>query len=153
MVRSVFEDKDGLIWIGSESQGVFEYDRSKCALKQIKGDGSPGTLSNNSIWDITKDNDGIIRIATENNGLDQYDPKTGKFRVFYHHDKLPGSLSDNYTRNLLVDHNGVLWVGTDVGLDKYDPASNTFQHYKEENENNKRKNKVWEIFEDLKDQL
>lgn len=74
-------------------------------MKLIKGERSPGALSNNSIWDITEDNDGIKWIATEN------------------------------------------------GLDKYDPASNTFQHYKEKNENNKRKNQVWEIFEDRKDQL
>lgn len=147
LVRAIFEDRNGIIWIASESQGVFVYDRSKNSLEQIKGKGSLSGLSNNSIWDIVEDEQGIIWIATEN-GLDAYDPQTKKFQVFHHHAGQKGSLSDNYTRKLLIDNKGVLWVGTDVGLDRYDAVSGTFHHFRKRVIKDERENQVWEIFQD-----
>lgn len=39
----------------------------------------------------------------------------------------PGSLGNNYVTSLFFDKSGVLWIGTENGLDKYDPFRNQFK--------------------------
>lgn len=44
-------------------------------------------------------------------------------------DKVPGSLIGNFVWALLTDRDGVLWVATDNGLDRYDEHTESFRHY------------------------
>ena len=61
-------------------------------------------------------------------GLNRYDGY--KSKVFKHEPDRPDSLSCVYVRSLLVDHAGTLWVGCDRFLDRFDPATETFKHYR-----------------------
>ena len=61
-------------------------------------------------------------------GLNRYDGY--KSKVFKHEPDRPDSLSCVYVRSLLVDHTGTLWVGCDRFLDRFDPATETFKHYR-----------------------
>jgi anti-sigma regulatory factor (Ser/Thr protein kinase) len=62
------------------------------------------------------------------NGLNRYDGY--KFKVFRHELGNPKSLSGAYVYSLFKDHSGNLWVGTDGFLDRFDPETESFTHYK-----------------------
>ena len=38
-------------------------------------------------------------------------------------------MSDDFVSRLLVDHDGVLWAGTQDGLNRFDPATERFTSY------------------------
>jgi diguanylate cyclase (GGDEF)-like protein len=76
------------------------------------------------IWTIAQDRQGFLWLGTDS-GLVRWD---GYRLLNYTQDPgTPGSLSDNYIRNLLVDDLGRLWVGTNAGgLNRYDPERDAF---------------------------
>ena len=98
---------------------------------------SAGTsLSQTRVSWLVQDKVGFIWFATQY-GLNRYDGY--KSKVFKHEPGRPESLSCVYVRSLFVDHAGTLWVGCDRFLDRFEPATETFKHYR--------------IFADVSDQL
>jgi ligand-binding sensor domain-containing protein/signal transduction histidine kinase len=66
-------------------------------------------------------------VATYGGGLSLYDPSSGTFTRHLHHlgrDDL--SLCSEFVNTVFTDNAGILWVGTDEGLDKYDTLVNRF---------------------------
>jgi len=61
-------------------------------------------------------------------GLNRYDGY--KSKVFKHEPGQDKSLSCVYIRSLFADHAGRLWVGCDGFLDRFEPATETFTHYR-----------------------
>ena len=79
-------------------------------------------------WSIVQDQYGFLWFGTVD-GLfrhDGYNLKT------YRHDAgNPNSLSENFIRSVYRDRSGMLWIATiSGGLDKLDPAKDTFTHYR-----------------------
>jgi diguanylate cyclase (GGDEF)-like protein len=72
--------------------------------------------------------DGSDVWAATYNGLVRYNRTTHKAQLYAHEVGHPGSLSDNYVRDLLKDSQGRLWITTRLGLDQFDPASGNFIH-------------------------
>ena len=60
-------------------------------------------------------------------GLNRYDGYT--FKVYKHDDQDERSLGSNSIWALHVDRTGVLWVGTNEGVDRYDRDMDSFVHY------------------------
>ena len=61
-------------------------------------------------------------------GLLRYDAGADALRVIRHDPDDPASLSDDATIALHRDRRGRLWVGTQSGLDRFDPATGGFEH-------------------------
>ncbi|WP_392343059.1 EAL domain-containing protein [uncultured Shewanella sp.] len=79
-------------------------------------------LSQDSVTSIVEDLDGYVWIGTIN-GLNRFDGNV--FKPFYAED-IEGALPSSFIRNLLIDDNGVLLVGTDKGLVTYDQHTGKF---------------------------
>ena len=60
-------------------------------------------------------------------GLNRYDGY--KFKVFARDPERSNSLSGVFIRSLFKDRDGILWVGCDQFLDKFDPVTETFTHF------------------------
>ena len=80
-------------------------------------------LSSSLINRIHQDHNGMIWIATED-GLNRYDGV--KLTVYRHQPDNEHSLAHNYVRTLFEDNKGNLIIGTYVGLQMYNPATDTF---------------------------
>ena len=80
-------------------------------------------LSSSLINKIHQDRNGMIWIATED-GLNRYDGV--KLTIYRHQPENEHSLANNYVRTLFEDNQGHLIIGTYVGLQMYDPATDTF---------------------------
>ena len=75
---------------------------------------------------ILQDRIGYLWFAT-NSGLYKYD---GYSFVSYKHDITDTtSILDNTLSTLYEDKTGVLWIGSWVGLEKFDRTTNSFLHY------------------------
>ncbi len=88
---------------------------------------NPQNLSHVSVESIVQDAQGFMWFVTWN-GLNRYDGY--KFRLFKHAAGDPNSLSGVYVYALFKDHSGNQWVGTEGFVDRFDPKSETFTHYR-----------------------
>ena len=96
---------------------------------------------------ILQDRIGYLWFAT-NSGLYKYD---GYSFTSYEHDlNDTNSLIDNSLTTLYEDKDGILWIGTWLGIEKFDRINNTFIHYTPNptDTGNGRSNNVWTICED-----
>ncbi len=78
-------------------------------------------LSQNTVLSICQDSFGYIWLGTKENGLNKFDGKT-----FIHYKFKPGqvnSLSSHRINELLPSKNGSVWIGSDKGLDFYNPSN------------------------------
>ncbi|MBF0102457.1 MAG: response regulator [Desulfobacterales bacterium] len=74
---------------------------------------------------ILQDRDGFLWLGSFFNGLIRYDGyKTINYKSGIH------SISNNFVTQLYEDQNGILWIGTYDGLNRYNKLSNTFDVFK-----------------------
>jgi signal transduction histidine kinase/ligand-binding sensor domain-containing protein len=88
---------------------------------------NPQNLSQVRVHSIVQDDQGFLWFATWN-GLNRYDGY--KFKVFKHEAGDDSTLSGTHIFALFRDRDGGLWVGTDRFLDRFNPQTETFQHYR-----------------------
>jgi ligand-binding sensor domain-containing protein len=107
-VQTIFQDKVGFIWIGTQ-EGLNRYDGRE--LKIFRHDNNDSTsLSNDVIRDLVEDKQGNLWVATSS-GLNRYDAKSESFeRLAIKNEN--GEIV-NRLNSLFVDSQGQLWVGTE----------------------------------------
>ena len=125
---TVFEDSRGILWVGSR-RALGSMDRTTGRMTFYRKAGGTGELSDTWINSVAEDRSGYLWFGSLNGGLNRFDRRIGKFKVFRHDPADPHSLRDNRVLRLFVDHKGVLWAGTEKGLDAFDAATGSFQHY------------------------
>ena len=75
---------------------------------------------------VLEDDRGRLWVATNGGGLDLLDRKTGRIRA-YRMGGGPGSLRDDRILCMLEDRSGLLWIGTQTGLDLFNPETGIFK--------------------------
>ena len=123
-------DPKGDIWAGTESGGINILNRRTGRFSYLMPQkNNPNSLSRNCIKALLDDGKGNLWIGTFLGGIDVMNLQTGTFRHYTNNPNDPTSLSDNKVWALLRDSNNEIWAGTSVGLDKFDPATNSFVHH------------------------
>lgn len=113
------------IWIGTEGQGLFIYNKDTRKLKNYTT-ANTAILSSNFVRSIATDNLQRIWIGTYN-GLFIYDK--GLFHAYKSSFVETGSLSQNSVRCIFRDSQGGMWLGTYWGgISYYHPLYNRFTH-------------------------
>ncbi|HEY6121416.1 MAG TPA: two-component regulator propeller domain-containing protein [Pyrinomonadaceae bacterium] len=108
IILSMLEDREGSLWIGTESSGLSLLHDKKFTTYTAR-DGLAGDLVK-SIYEDLKDN---IWIGTNGGGLSLL--KEGKFTTYTTRD----GLASNVVLALNGDEDGNLWVGTPDGLNRF----------------------------------
>jgi ligand-binding sensor domain-containing protein/signal transduction histidine kinase len=128
-IRSLFEDRNGSIWIGTQV-GVGRRDPVTGTYTLYGADPSDGmALSDDAVNTIFEDTDGRIWIGTDY-GLNRYDRSTDRFTRFVHDPSDIATISANVIWTMAESSltPGVLWVGTiGGGLNRFDPATGLFR--------------------------
>ncbi len=107
-VSAIFQDRNGLLWVGTEV-GLVSWDRQNWKIFTTQ-DG----LSSDAVRAIADDTNGNLWIGTAGGGLNCL--RDGKITPLRMDPALPGE----DISALLVDHEGVLWIGTrGRGLERF----------------------------------
>ncbi len=79
-VRSIAEDPDGTLWLGTWGDGLIKLDKARKEVKRYKYEPeNSSSISNDQVRVIRSDKQGTLWVGT-NNGLNIFDPKTGNFQ-------------------------------------------------------------------------
>jgi signal transduction histidine kinase/ligand-binding sensor domain-containing protein/DNA-binding NarL/FixJ family response regulator len=132
LVRSLYVDNSGTLWIGTFGGGLNRFDsETEKFIRYQRDPNNPNSLSDNSIMSILEDSSGELWIATLG-GLNRFVRDTEEFVRYNHDPNDQNSLSHNSAVSVYEDHEGVLWVGTNGGgLNKFDRQNERFVHFTE----------------------
>lgn len=147
-VNDILQDSKGFLWFATDD-GLNRYDGYEFTVyKNIPGDST--SISDNSINKLIEDRNGNIWVATKDGGLNRFNRKTEHFIRYQADPSDPSSLSDNFVTSLFEDRSGVILIGTQKGLDIYQPEHDSFIHYQSEpgNGNSLQGNWITSIYED-----
>jgi ligand-binding sensor domain-containing protein/signal transduction histidine kinase len=120
IVRSLGQSANGRLWIGSQSHGVFVLERATASPYALPADGDNFRKSANLF--IREVVPGQVWIGSYGNGVALVDSSTLAVHRVRHQASLPSSLSDNVVAAALRDRSGLVWLGTQYGLSRYNPA-------------------------------
>jgi ligand-binding sensor domain-containing protein/signal transduction histidine kinase len=125
-VSAMYDDSHGSLFIGTEN-GLDQIDRQTGKrVRTITAEGGTKPL----VVAVIEDARGVLWIGSFTRGLTSYDVRNHRYAHYRHIAGDPTSLSNDTVHALFIDHAGVLWVGTDDGLNRFDPRSNTFKVFK-----------------------
>lgn len=130
-LASVYEDRSGLLWIGTSTSGVDHWNPNTWLIPHFRRDDqSPVGLSGDSVFALTTDDQGRIWVGIKGEGLDCIDRSEQTSEHFQHDPDDPTSLSDNRVTALLFDSQEELWVGTHGGgLNRFRRQDRTFERF------------------------
>jgi PAS domain S-box-containing protein len=119
----------GLLWVGTEDDGVRVLDRSTGHFTSYAHDpNDPGSLGVGRVNHIFQDRAGTMWLSTPF-GLNRFDSRTHTFLRYTHDPRNLDSLGDSAVLETYEDRAGRFWVATNTGLDLMDRARGTFAHF------------------------
>lgn len=114
-VNALERDKKGRIWLGADSVNSGLYLLETIARPQKIGEAAGNVLS------VKPDNAEGVWVGTETRGLFHF--RGGEEIEHFTFENSAGGLRSNTIYALFVDREGVVWIGTNRGVCRFDPAS------------------------------
>ncbi len=153
-VRSLFEDKDKNIWIGTHGDGIYmisNVERRFITFQPKKF--SNGAESNISYYGLTNDADGLIWAGTDGDGIYKLDTD-GTILRHYRTSANSGGITDDVVMSAYRDIEDNLWFGTySNGLLGYDRINDKFESYVHADSKTPLGNQIRLIFQDSKKRI
>jgi signal transduction histidine kinase/ligand-binding sensor domain-containing protein/DNA-binding response OmpR family regulator len=126
-IFTIYEDRSGILWIGTVGAGLMKLDRRKNQFLVLKSDPNnfSNSLSHSLVYSVTYDSRGFIWFCTQR-ALDKYDIKTCTYKHY---------LTDEecITKSIYCcfqDKSGYIWLGTNnCGLIRFDPSDGSYRFY------------------------
>jgi signal transduction histidine kinase/ligand-binding sensor domain-containing protein/CheY-like chemotaxis protein/AraC-like DNA-binding protein len=130
-VTALFQDRDGRLWVGTRTGGLNRFDRDRERFRRYGGGlGAPvSAIAQDAAGDLWVGTDGAGLLRLRRGAADRAD---AQWERFTHDPADQTSLSHDRVYAVLVDRRGTLWVGTDGGLARRDPAGRGFIRYSSE---------------------
>ncbi len=127
-VLSVLRDSRGFLWVGTQD-GLNRYDGHSFTTYDYAPD-DPHGLPSRVAGALYEDSVGRLWVGTRwaNQGLAYYDRDRETF-VRFPHGPGSGGVSGNQVSCFTEGPQGRIWIGTDDGLNVFDPKSRTFRRF------------------------
>ncbi len=129
IVNHLFEDGDGNILVSTQT-GLDVYNINLEVFEHLNQNaGSDLFINIKQVNCAIQDLNGNYWLGTEGAGLFKFDRISKKFANFKYEPYVTSGLSGNYISCLLVDKTGLLWIGTENGLNNLNPTSERIKRY------------------------
>jgi signal transduction histidine kinase/ligand-binding sensor domain-containing protein/DNA-binding response OmpR family regulator len=128
-VYSIFSDSDGTMIVGTRN-GLNIFDEGKKQFRKINIPNISNENMVNFIRSVYRDKSGKLWIGTWGGLIlcsSVVDLEKGEFELIKHNRNIIHSVSHDQVMHVLEDNSGVIWIGTENGLNKYDSYQNQFQ--------------------------
>jgi len=127
-INTLYEDRLGILWLGTSFHGIFVHNRNKNRFKHYLDD----PYNPNVVMTICEDRGGGLWVGTYGNGLKYFDRKRDSVITYRYNTKDPKSISSDKIFALCITSDGILWIGTiGGGLNYFDISSGMFKQYKQ----------------------
>ena len=127
-IYKLFEASDGKIWVTTEDDGTgwVSPEDGRAHRVQMTPD-QRGRLQHRLAASIAEPVPGTIWISYDGAGVGIIDGHDGRFmRMLSHDPAIPASLAGNEVEVMLLDRSGMLWVGSQSGLQRYNTRNRAF---------------------------
>lgn len=129
-VWSLSIDSTGQLWLTSDGGGLLGYDKTKdrfFAFKHKPNDSN--TIASDKPLAIFEDNNGNLWVSLYPRGIDLINRSDNNIQRFHHSPKDPLSLNDDGILTIFEDSQYHIWIGTEKGLNQYNPEHHYFENY------------------------
>ena len=150
-VRSLYADESGSLWVGTQGAGLYRWDGTRFTSYQPQTN-NPYNVSAGFIRSIYTDlavDSGAVWAGTDASGLLRFDRDTpgSEFRQYTEKDGLVG----NRVQCIMADANGFLWLTTNRGVSRFDPATRTFRNY--DSRDGLHNGETWDCFQSSRGEM
>ena len=117
----IFEDSNGILWIGSHDKGVSKLNTANYSFGHYYYQpNNPNGLSEKTVQSVLQDSNNRIWISAYNGGLNAFDEETQTFKNYTNNPRYTNSLSSNKIMYTFESHDGAIWICTlDGGINKF----------------------------------
>lgn len=128
-IYRIYQDDEGHIWFCTIGGGLNLYNPVENSFQAYYPDAqSRENITGNNIYSIIRISTGEYLVGYEGAGLDLFHKESGNFRSMG--ERTESSLTSNRIRFLYEDSKGIIWVGSETGVDKITRYKNfrAFRH-------------------------
>ncbi|MEG2984680.1 MAG: two-component regulator propeller domain-containing protein [Peptostreptococcaceae bacterium] len=128
-VRSILIDDNDYVWLGT-TEGVVILNIKTGEIKDLSIIEDRFNTKDKFNGCLYKDSKGIYWIGYFlDGGLLRFDPKTNKSKLYKMKGNDVNTISNNSVKSINEDAYGNLWIGTNFGLNKFNPKTEEFERY------------------------
>ena len=119
-VKTINGDKNGHIWAGTFN-GLHKFAPDGTLLQSFKYQANDEhSISSDMVYAVAAENHRTLWVCTDG-GLNLMDIQTGKVKRYAQDARAPFSLTNKSIRSILIDKQGIFWLGTyKGGVNKFD---------------------------------
>ncbi len=130
-IVTICEGRGGELWFGSDSSGLYRLDPESERFDRYRHDSANReSLSSDRIAALHVDRSGVLWAGTYGGGLNRLESgrlSSASARFTRYREK--DGLANDSVLGILEDARGRLWLATNHGLSRFDPASGSFRSY------------------------
>ncbi len=147
-VNCIAQDSKGFMWFGTKN-GLDRYDGNKIVSYKNYPD-NPNTISDNDILYLFVDNEGDMWVGTGDGGLNFYESNRNSFKTYRWTLNCSNCISNNTIRSITQGKDGLIWIGTDEGLNSLNKKTGKINTYKIDKNSNDAfaDNQIYSLCED-----
>ncbi len=128
---------DASIWVTTYWQGLEHFDPTTGVFSHFNTNSVSG-LPDNQLWCVLDPGGSSIFVGHVRSGLSVINIQNHTAHNYQHSDTDANSIAGNEVNCIARDQNGLIWVGTDQGLDLFDVTAGRFTHVAAEKLGNSR---------------
>ncbi len=132
IIRNIYEDSDHNIWFGT-GDGLSKLIPSETLKESPKfvtyKNDTKNSINHNYILALHESNNGDFWIGTFGGGLNKIEFSENKSAATFKAYTETDGLANNVVKAILEDDDKNLWISTNKGLSKFNPAKETFKNY------------------------
>ena len=121
-VIAVLQDKEGVLWLGTQGEGLLKFDREhRTAVSYRNRADDPESLADDRIIALNQDYEGNIWVGMHASEPNVFSTRRPWFRPILNETINPNSLGEHLVNFIYEDRRGVLWVamtGALIGIDR-----------------------------------